>query len=218
MAIEYGRLQGEPAAPGPARGPRADRQGAARRRHPGPVRGRYEPAGLGRAGGRRGAARPPGRRRGGGRVIRDLRNYIFGLRPGILADRHRTRPCSACARSSRSGFSVVAVAEVDPQVAAELASQAGDVVQLAREALQRQPAGRHLPGVAVQGRGWPGAGGGRRRPRVRPGGGHRRRTGSAQPRAGRAPRWPGRDPQHPGQGTSVQFIPAEPAVVDTADS
>jgi signal transduction histidine kinase len=29
----------------------------------------------------------------------------------------------------------VAIAEVDPQVAAELASQAGDVVQLAREAL-----------------------------------------------------------------------------------
>jgi signal transduction histidine kinase len=69
------------------------------------------------------------------RVIRDLRNYIFGLRPGILADRQLDQALHGLVEdfSRRSG--VLAVAEVDPQVAAELTGRAGDVVQLAREAL-----------------------------------------------------------------------------------
>ncbi len=35
------------------------------------------------------------------RAIRDLRNYIFGLRPGILADRHLGKPSNSSVRSSR---------------------------------------------------------------------------------------------------------------------
>jgi signal transduction histidine kinase len=69
------------------------------------------------------------------RVIRDLRNYIFGLRPGILADRQLDQALQRLCEEFQERTSVVTVAEVDPQVAAELASQAGDVVQLAREAL-----------------------------------------------------------------------------------
>ena len=138
------------------------------------------------------------------RVIRDLRNYIFGLRPGILADRQLDQALQRLCEEFQERTGVVAVAEVDLQVAAELASQAGDVVQLAREALSnvsrhagaatcrvslyRAEAGLVLE-VDDDGQGFdPAAATGSR-------------TGSAQPaRAGRAPRWPGRDPQHPRPG------------------
>src|SRR5215218_8963431 len=69
------------------------------------------------------------------RVIRDLRNYIFGLRPGILADRQLDQALQRLCEEFQQRTGVVAIAEIDPQVAAELSSQAGDVVQLAREAL-----------------------------------------------------------------------------------
>jgi len=69
------------------------------------------------------------------RVIRDLRNYIFGLRPGILADRQLDQALQGLVEefSQRSG--VVAIAEIDPATAAELSGRAADVVQMAREAL-----------------------------------------------------------------------------------
>jgi signal transduction histidine kinase len=69
------------------------------------------------------------------RVIRDLRNYIFGLRPGILADRQLDQALRRLAEEFQQRTGVVAVAEIDPEAAAELAGSAGDVVQLAREAL-----------------------------------------------------------------------------------
>jgi signal transduction histidine kinase len=69
------------------------------------------------------------------RVIRDLRNYIFGLRPGILADRQLDQALQQLIEEFGQRTGVLAVAEVDPQVAAELTGRAGDVVQLAREAL-----------------------------------------------------------------------------------
>jgi signal transduction histidine kinase len=69
------------------------------------------------------------------RVIRDLRNYIFGLRPGILADRQLDQALQGLVEDFGQRTGVLAIAEVDPQVAAELAGRAGDVVQLAREAL-----------------------------------------------------------------------------------
>jgi signal transduction histidine kinase len=69
------------------------------------------------------------------RVIRDLRNYIFGLRPGILADRQLDQALRRLVEEFGQRTGVVAVAEVDPEAAAALASSAGDVVQLAREAL-----------------------------------------------------------------------------------
>ena len=69
------------------------------------------------------------------RVIRDLRNYIFGLRPGILADRQLDQALQRLVEEFGQRTGVVAVAEIDPAVAAELTGRAGDVVQLAREAL-----------------------------------------------------------------------------------
>lgn len=69
------------------------------------------------------------------RAIRDLRNYIFGLRPGILADRQLDQALRELAAEFEERTDVVTVVEVDPTVASELASIASDVVQLAREAL-----------------------------------------------------------------------------------
>jgi GAF domain-containing protein len=75
------------------------------------------------------------------RVIRDLRNYIFGLRPGILADRQLEAAIRELAREFQERTDILVVVEIDPQVAAELASSSGDVVQLLRELLSN--VGRH---------------------------------------------------------------------------
>jgi signal transduction histidine kinase len=69
------------------------------------------------------------------RVIRDLRNYIFGLRPGILADRQLDEALHRLVEEFQERTGVLAIAEIDPAAAADLAGRAGDVVQLAREAL-----------------------------------------------------------------------------------
>jgi two-component system, NarL family, sensor histidine kinase DevS len=69
------------------------------------------------------------------RVIRDLRNYIFGLRPGILADRQLGQALSQLAKEFEARSSVVTAVEIDDRVASELASSANDIVQIAREAL-----------------------------------------------------------------------------------
>jgi signal transduction histidine kinase len=69
------------------------------------------------------------------RVIRDLRNYIFGLRPGILADRQLGQALHGLAEELQQRTGVLVITEVDPAAAAELTGQAADVVQLAREAL-----------------------------------------------------------------------------------
>ncbi|MBI4260493.1 MAG: GAF domain-containing sensor histidine kinase, partial [Actinobacteria bacterium] len=74
-------------------------------------------------------------------VVRDLRNYIFGLRPGILADRQLDQALRRLAEDFQERSSVAIAVEVDARVAAELSSRAGDVVQLAREALSN--VGRH---------------------------------------------------------------------------
>ena len=75
------------------------------------------------------------------RVIRDLRNYIFGLRPGILADRQLDQALRQTAKEFEERSGVVTVVEIDETVAAELASSAADVIQAAREALSN--VGRH---------------------------------------------------------------------------
>lgn len=75
------------------------------------------------------------------RTIRDLRNYIFGLRPGILADRQLDQAIHELCRDFEETSAVLTVVEVDEDVAAELASAASDVVQLVREALSN--IGRH---------------------------------------------------------------------------
>lgn len=75
------------------------------------------------------------------RVIRDLRNYIFGLRPGILADRQLDKALRALVEDFQRTSGVVTIIELDETVASELATVAGDVVQLTREALSN--VGRH---------------------------------------------------------------------------
>ncbi len=75
------------------------------------------------------------------RVIRDLRNYIFGLRPGILADRQLDQAIRQLATDFEQKTGVTTVVEIDGTIASELASRAADVVQLAREALSN--VGRH---------------------------------------------------------------------------
>lgn len=75
------------------------------------------------------------------RAIRDLRNYIFGLRPGILADRHLDQALQQLALEFQGRTDVLTIVDVDESVAAELASRAADVVQLVREGLSN--VGRH---------------------------------------------------------------------------
>jgi signal transduction histidine kinase len=75
------------------------------------------------------------------RVIRDLRNYIFGLRPGILADRQLDEALRHLGEEFQQKTGVVTVVDVDPAVASELTRMAADVLQLAREGLSN--VGRH---------------------------------------------------------------------------
>jgi signal transduction histidine kinase len=67
--------------------------------------------------------------------IRDLRNYIFRLQPGALADRQLFQTLRDVAREFEQAAGVAVDFKVDEAVAAELAGRAADVVQLAREAL-----------------------------------------------------------------------------------
>jgi signal transduction histidine kinase len=75
------------------------------------------------------------------RVIRDLRNYIFGLRPGILADRQLDQALRELAADLEAKSGVTTIVDIDADVAAELASRASDVIQFVREALSN--VGRH---------------------------------------------------------------------------
>ena len=75
------------------------------------------------------------------RAIRDLRNYIFGLRPGILADRQLEQALEDLARDFGEKSGVTTVTDIDGTVAAELAPRAADLVQLTREALSN--VGKH---------------------------------------------------------------------------
>jgi PAS domain S-box-containing protein len=74
-------------------------------------------------------------------VIRDLRSYIFGLRPGQAADRHLGRALRELAEQLEQQHGVACAVDVDEAVAARLAGQAADIVQMAREALSN--VGRH---------------------------------------------------------------------------
>jgi signal transduction histidine kinase len=69
------------------------------------------------------------------RAIRDLRNYIFGLRPGILADRQLGQALQRLVSEFQSRSGVVTAIDVDEGIAAELSGRAADIVQIAREVL-----------------------------------------------------------------------------------
>jgi two-component system, NarL family, sensor histidine kinase DevS len=68
-------------------------------------------------------------------VIRDLRNYIFGLRPGILADRQLDQALRALGEEVQSSSGSRVVVDVDRELAALLSGRSHEIVQLTREAL-----------------------------------------------------------------------------------
>lgn len=68
-------------------------------------------------------------------AIQDLRNYVFGLRPGLLADCQLHEALEQLAKALADDGRIVTVVDVDADIAAQLAPRAGDVLQLAREAL-----------------------------------------------------------------------------------
>jgi len=69
------------------------------------------------------------------RVIRDLRNYIFGLRPGILADRQLDQALRVLGEEAQASSHVLIEVKVDADIAADLSSRSHELVQLTREAL-----------------------------------------------------------------------------------
>jgi signal transduction histidine kinase len=68
------------------------------------------------------------------RVIRDLRNYIFGLRPGILADRQLDQALRTLADEINSRSELRVDIDVDASLAADLSGRSHEIVQLTREA------------------------------------------------------------------------------------
>lgn len=69
------------------------------------------------------------------RAIRDLRNYIFGLQPGSLADRELARDLRDLAESFERSGRVSTSVHVDPRAASVLAPRSADILQAAREAM-----------------------------------------------------------------------------------
>lgn len=68
-------------------------------------------------------------------VIRDLRNYIFGLRPGILADRQLDQALRVLGEELQSRSDLAVDVRIDAALAATLSSRSAEIVQLTREAL-----------------------------------------------------------------------------------
>jgi signal transduction histidine kinase len=69
------------------------------------------------------------------RVIRDLRNYIFGLRPGILADRQLDQALRALGDQMQARSRERVDVQVDSALASRLSGRSAEIIQLAREAL-----------------------------------------------------------------------------------
>ena len=72
----------------------------------------------------------------------------LGLRPGILADRQLDQAIQGLVEEFQRRTGMVAIAEVDPAVAADLGGRAADVVQMAREALSN--VSRHAMAVTCR--------------------------------------------------------------------
>jgi signal transduction histidine kinase len=69
------------------------------------------------------------------KAIRDLRNYIFGLRPGILADRQLDQALRTLVEEFEGRSATQFAVAVDRDLAAKLSSRSHEIVQLTREAL-----------------------------------------------------------------------------------
>ena len=69
------------------------------------------------------------------KVIRDLRNYIFGLRPGILADRQLDQALRVLGEEMQSRSHATVEVDIDAALAARLSGRSSEIIQLTREAL-----------------------------------------------------------------------------------
>ncbi len=69
------------------------------------------------------------------RVILDLRNYIFGLRPGILADRQLDQALRGLGDEVQSRSRIRVDVDIDAALAARLSGRSHEIVQVTREAL-----------------------------------------------------------------------------------
>lgn len=83
-------------------------------------------------------------------VIRDLRNYIFGLRPGILADRQLDQALRNLGEEMHSRTREQVDVSVDSALAARLSSRSADIVQLTREALSNIARHAHASRASVR--------------------------------------------------------------------
>jgi signal transduction histidine kinase len=83
-------------------------------------------------------------------VIRDLRNYIFGLRPGILADRQLDQALRELGADFQKQSPVQVDIEVDAELAATVSSRSHHIVQLTREALSNVARHAHAKRAAVR--------------------------------------------------------------------
>jgi signal transduction histidine kinase len=84
------------------------------------------------------------------RVIRDLRNYIFGLRPGILADRQLNQALEALGQEVAATAQIPIEVEVESAISAALSSRSHEIVQLTREALSNITRHSHAKRAAVR--------------------------------------------------------------------
>jgi signal transduction histidine kinase len=81
------------------------------------------------------------------RVIRDLRNYIFGLRPGVAADRQLDRSLRDLATGFEKGTSATIDVTTDDNAVSRLAGRSADVLSAAREGISnavRHSGGSHI--------------------------------------------------------------------------
>lgn len=69
------------------------------------------------------------------RVIRDLRNYIFGLRPGILADRQLDQALRVLGEEVQERSRIAVGVDIDAETASAMSAHSHELVQLTREAL-----------------------------------------------------------------------------------
>ena len=84
------------------------------------------------------------------RVIRDLRNYIFGLRPGILADRQLDQALQTLGEEVATRSRIKVQMKIDGPTAAALSAQSQEVVQVAREALSNVARHAHASRANVE--------------------------------------------------------------------
>jgi len=69
------------------------------------------------------------------RTISDLRNYIFGLRPADLADRHLERALREVTENVERSGRVTTSVELDARAASTLSPRSDTIIQAAREAM-----------------------------------------------------------------------------------